>query len=133
MVGIDSMRRGVEMESLCRSPCSTSSEMPSAGWLVLRLLEALDGPLRLSPSRNHLTLVSRPVYLPAVRTVLTTGDPTCLSTSSAPYLKRGEKDLEEVYADKEPLIAVDSIGCWAVKSASKGSGSGSGSWACWEG
>lgn len=44
---------------------------------------------------HHLTPVSTPLILPAVPTVLATGEPICRSTNSAPYLKRGEYDLDE--------------------------------------
>jgi hypothetical protein len=45
-----------------------------------------------------------------------------LSINSAPYLKRVEYDLDDSYADTDPLIADEMNGCVDVRRDSKGSG-----------
>jgi hypothetical protein len=56
--------------------------------------------------------------------VLTTCDPIFRSINSAPYLNLGEYDLDDSYADTEPLIAEDNRGWADVSSDSNGSGCG---------
>jgi hypothetical protein len=46
----------------------------------------------------------------------------CRSTNSAPYLKRGEYDFDDEYAEIEPWIAVERSGCVEVRSDRRGSG-----------